>query len=36
MAENQNTETRRPEVCTRCWTVKSNTGECVCDALDRN
>ncbi len=23
------------EVCPRCWTVKSNTGECVCDAIDR-
>jgi hypothetical protein len=23
------------EVCTKCWTVKSKTGECVCDALDR-
>jgi hypothetical protein len=26
---------KAPEVCTRCWTVKSRTGECVCDALDR-
>lgn len=30
------TQAVRPaEVCTTCWTVKSNTGECVCDALDR-
>lgn len=31
-----NTSTvKPPEVCTKCWTVKSKTGECVCDALDR-
>lgn len=33
MAEIQTAKT--PEVCPRCWTVKSRTGECVCDALDR-
>ncbi len=36
MGDNKvNAEARQPEVCPFCWTVKSSTGECVCDALDR-